>query len=114
MLFKIYHHFNVFTVRTETLKEFCSFIDCQLKMVLSHSKTRWLSLLPCRQNTYNVKSYFLSDENSPLAVTNFFAAESSEFWLLFLQPQFHFFHESVKIIEGRDISAIEVSTEFYN
>lgn len=118
IMFKIYHHFNIFTVRTESLKEFCNFIGCQFEMVLSHSKTRWLSLSPCIDRILTMfeplKSYFLSDDNSPLVLSNFFAAESSEFWLLFLQPQFHLFHETVKVIEASSISAVEVSVEYYS
>lgn len=118
IMFKVYYHFNIFTVRTEKLKEFCNFIGCEFKMVLSHSKTRWLSLSPCVDRmllTFEpLKSYFLSEENSPIAITNFFKSESSEFWLFFLQPQFHLFYETVKSIEGKDVSAVEVSTEFNN
>lgn len=42
----LYNHFSIFTVRVEKLKEFCDFVGTEFKMLLYHSKTRWLSLLP--------------------------------------------------------------------
>ena len=32
--------------RTEQLKEYCKFANCEYKRLLSHSNTHWLSLLP--------------------------------------------------------------------
>lgn len=46
IMFKIYKHFSIYTVRVETLKEFCDFVEVDFKVILSHSKTRWLSLFP--------------------------------------------------------------------
>jgi len=43
---KIFGYFHIYTVRVETLKEFCSFVDVQYKEISSHFKTRWLSLYP--------------------------------------------------------------------
>ena len=33
-------------LRTHELKEFCEFVEVEFRNLLSHSKTRWLSLLP--------------------------------------------------------------------
>lgn len=66
---KIFRFFHIYTVRVETLKEFCDFVDIQYKEMLSHSKTRWLSLQPEIDriiSMFNVlKSYFLSQNNCP-------------------------------------------------
>ena len=43
---KIYQYFSVTTVRTEQLKEFYEFANCEYKRLLFHSKTRWLPLFP--------------------------------------------------------------------
>ena len=43
---KIYQYFSIYTVRIEQLKEYCEFANCEYKKLLSHSKTRWLSLFP--------------------------------------------------------------------
>ena len=46
IIFKIYQYFHIYTVRTEQLKEYCDFVDIEYRKLLSHSKTRWLSLFP--------------------------------------------------------------------
>ena len=46
IIFKIYQYFHIYTVQTKQLKENCDFIDIEYRKLLSHSKTRWLSLFP--------------------------------------------------------------------
>ena len=46
IIFKIYQYFHIYTVRTEQLKEYCDLVDIEYRKLLSHSKTRWLSLFP--------------------------------------------------------------------
>ena len=41
---KTYQYFSIYAVKTEQLKEFCEFANCEYMRLLSHSKTRWL---PC-------------------------------------------------------------------
>ena len=43
---KIYHYFSIYTVRTEQLKQYCKFANCEYKRFLSHNKACWLSLFP--------------------------------------------------------------------
>ena len=46
VIYKVYQHFSIYTVRTEALKEYCDFVDINYTKLLSHSATRWLSLYP--------------------------------------------------------------------
>lgn len=46
IVLKIFNYFATYTVRTEKLKEFCSFVDINYQTLSSHSRTRWLSLMP--------------------------------------------------------------------
>lgn len=67
----------MYTVRVETLKESCSFVDVQHKEILSHSTTRWLSLLPTVERIIvmfsALKSYFfLYQNNCPNILKTFF------------------------------------------
>lgn len=59
---KIYSHFYIYTVRTESLKEFCDGVDIQYRKLLCYSKTRWLSLFPALERILKlfepIKSYF--------------------------------------------------------
>lgn len=114
--FKIYQHFSIYTARTEKLKGFCDFIGCEMKRLLSHSKTRWLSLFPVIERLLQqyeaLKSYFLSAEDSPIALHNFFKNETSEFWLLFLQPQAHLFYNAIQTIEATEMTAYDVSIQY--
>lgn len=78
-------------MRVETLKEFCDFVDIQYTEILSHSKTRWLSLQPAIGRIIAMfsalKSYFLSQNNCPKVLKIFFENETSLLWLKFLQSQ---------------------------
>lgn len=46
LILKIYNFFSIYTIRTESLKEFCDFVCIEYRSLLYHSKTRWLSLYP--------------------------------------------------------------------
>ena len=62
---KICQYFSIYyTVRTEQLKEYCEFANCEYMRLLSHSKTCRLSLFPGISRLLEMfsplKSYFLS------------------------------------------------------
>lgn len=38
--------FHIYSVRVQTLTDFCDFFDVEYKNILGYSKTRWLSLMP--------------------------------------------------------------------
>lgn len=76
MMVKIFNFFSIYTVRTNEFKDFCEFVETEYKNLLSHSKTRWLSLFPAVERVLKLfsalKSYFLSQENPPKIIANFF------------------------------------------
>jgi hypothetical protein len=43
---KIFNYFSIYTIRTEKLKDFCEFVKVTYKSLQSHSRTRWISLMP--------------------------------------------------------------------
>lgn len=43
---KIYQYFHIYTVRSEKLKEYFEFAEVEYRKLLSHGKSRWLSLFP--------------------------------------------------------------------
>jgi hypothetical protein len=63
---QIYQHFHIYTVRVQTLKNFCDFIDVEYKNILGHTITRWLSLMTVVKRIVVVypalASYFLTIE----------------------------------------------------
>ncbi|CAI6360864.1 unnamed protein product [Macrosiphum euphorbiae] len=109
---KIFGYFHIYTVRVETLKEFCSFVDVQYKEILAHSKTRWLSLYPAIERIIEMfsalKSYFLSQNNCPNILKTFFKNETSILWLNFLQSQLKTINIYIKIIENQKLCAVEL------
>lgn len=115
ILNKIYSYFFIYTVRVESLKQFCDESGIQYRKILSVSKTRWLALMPCIERVLQLyqplKSYFLSIEKCPIVVKKFFESETSEMWLYFLHTQASIFHNSIKKIEGNKNSIMEVSLE---
>jgi len=109
---KVFGFFHIYTVRVETLKEFCKFIDIQYKEILFHSKTRWLSLQPVIDRIIAMfsalKSYFLSQNNCPNVLKIFFKDVTSLLWLKFLQSQLKTINIYIKKIENQNLCAVEL------
>ena len=73
---KIFQYFYIYTVRVETLKEFCDFTNTQYKNVLGSVKTRWLSLQPAVSRIIEMypalKLYFDTQDKCPTILKSFF------------------------------------------
>ena len=86
IVMKVFNHFSIYTVRVSNLKSFCQYVDVEFKNLLSHSKTRWLSLLPALERILDMfeplKAYFLSLDNAPTILTKFFQNSMSLFYQL--------------------------------
>lgn len=67
-------------MRTESLKEFCSFVDTEYMQMLYHCETRWLSLSPaveCLVQMFSaLKTFFLSQSKPHVVIRKFFTAVS--------------------------------------
>lgn len=111
---KMYAHFYIYTVRVETFKEFCTEAAVEYKSLLGYSKTRWLALRPAVERILKLfqplKSYFLSHDKSPQLIKNFFKNPCAEMWLFFVHSQAAIFHDTVKQVEGQNVSSVEVAT----
>jgi len=109
---KIYGYFHIYTIRVESLKEFCDFADVQYNDLLSHSKTRWLSLYPAIDRIISIysglKSYFLSQNTCPTVLKCFFENETSFLWFKFVSCQLKTITSYIKKIESQNLSAIEI------
>lgn len=109
---KIFTYFSIYTVRTERLKEFCDFVGVQYQNVLSHSGTRWLSLLPAVERILKMfeglKCFFLSEQKAPKTLLTFSNNPLSEAYLWFIHSQLHVFEKEIKKIEGNKKCCIEV------
>lgn len=112
IVFKIYSYFSIYTVRNEKLKGFCNFVETEYKVLLSHSKTRWLSLFPCVERILKMfdalKSYFLSIEKAPKVLLEFFQNPLSEAYLYFLHSQLAVFDANIRKIEKAKNSIVEI------
>lgn len=115
---KIYKFFYIYTVRVTDLKDFCDFVGVHYKKVLSHSSTRFLSLLPAIERILQIydglKSYFLSKCSSscPKVIQEFFENPVNEILLWFLYGALQIFQETTLKMEKEDISATEVSLKY--
>jgi len=109
---KEYSYFHIYTVRVESLKDFCNFVQVEYQQLLGYSKTRWLALVPAVGRLIDMfeplKSYFLSENKCPTALKKFFTNPVAECWLLFAHAQAASFHETVLEVEGQNISMVEV------
>lgn len=115
IIIKMYGHFYIYTVRVNTLKEFCDDVEVEYRQLLGFSKTRWLALMPAIERILKMykplKAYFLSMEKCPVGLYNFFNKNCSELWLKFLHNQASVFYNSVKNVEGNNVTIIDVSNE---
>lgn len=111
IMFKIYKHFSIYTVRVESLKEFCESVEVDFKVLLNHSKTRWLSLFPVIERVLKMyeplKSYFLSLEKPPVVLKNFFENPLSEALLFFVHSLAAVFHTNTAKMEIEKGSLLE-------
>lgn len=112
---KIFQYFYIYTVRVETLKEFCDFTNTQYKNVLGSVKTRWLSLQPAVSRIIEMyaalKLYFDTQDKCPTILKSFFSDSVAIIWFHFIQSQLKVVCDTIKRIEGHNISACEVSEE---
>lgn len=109
---KIYLYFKSYTVRVESLKEFCQFVDTDFQMILGYAQTRWLALLPAVERVLYMflplKSYFQSQDRCPVFIQEFFENPLSEAWLILVHSQASSFHEAVQKVEGQMVTVFEV------
>ncbi|KAG8146513.1 hypothetical protein E2320_013667 [Naja naja] len=112
IILKIYQYFNIYTVRTESLQEYCEFVEVEYKRLLSHSKTRWLSLFPgittLLQMHSALKSFFLGQSNPPTVLKSFFEHEFSELYLWHMHSLMNAFHLHIEEMERENNSLLEV------
>lgn len=109
---KIYQYFHIYTVRTEKLKEYCEFAEVEYRKLLSHSKSRWLSLFPGITRLIEMfpalQSFFLSQEQPPTVIRKFFENEMSEIYLWHMHSLMAVFHTHIQTIEKESNSVVEV------
>ncbi|KAM3824636.1 uncharacterized protein M6D78_016129 isoform 1-T5 [Vipera latastei] len=112
IILKIYQYFHIYTVRTESLQEYCEFVEVEYKRLLSHSKTRWLSLFPgitkLLQMHSALKSFFLGQSNPPTVLRSFFEHEFSELYLWHMHSLMNAFHLHIEEMERENNSVVEV------
>jgi hypothetical protein len=112
IIFKIYQYFHIYTVRTESLKEYCDFVDVEYRRMLSHSKTRWLSLFPGIERMLQMfpalKAFFLSQEKPPVMIKVFFENPFSEVYLWHMHSLMSIFHCHIQEMEREDNSIMEI------
>lgn len=111
ILFKIHKYFSIYTVRVESLKEFCEEADVNFRELLSHSKTRFLSIFPGVERVLKLyeplKNYFLSLPTPPVVLQAFFENPLSEAILFFVHSLAFLFHCSAAKMEREEGSLLE-------
>ena len=111
-MFKIFQNFSIYTVRTAELKKFCDFVEINYRELQSHSKTRWLSLLPSVERVLQMypalQSYFKSISQPPKFLWKFFSHDFSEAFLYFVHSFMAIFHEKIEVVEREKNSVLEV------
>lgn len=110
---KLFNYFSIYTVRTETLKAICEYIEVNYEKLLSHSKTRWLSLFPAVERILKMyeplKKYFLSTPQVPTVLVNFFENELCESYLFFVHSLMAIFQPKILEIERENNSIMDIA-----
>jgi len=113
VVLKIYKYFSIYTVRNERLKSFCDEADVTYSSIQSHSRTRWLSLLPALEKILKLweplKQFFLNETKPPKVLVDFFNHPLSEIYFLFLHCQSFLFEKQIKRLEKHFITITEVN-----
>lgn len=109
---KIFKYFSIYTVRNEKLKDLCDYIDVSYANVMSHSRTRWLSLMPAIERILKLweplKAFFQAEKKPPKAISDFFSNPLAELYFLFIHSQAYLFEQEIKKIEKNIITIVEV------
>lgn len=109
---KIYNYFSIYTIRTEALKEFCDSSEIEYRKILSHSKTRWLSLFPCINRVLQMypalQSYFQLQEHPPVLIKTYFENPLNESYLWFIHSLTSTFDLNIKNIIKEKNNIIEI------
>lgn len=112
LIMKIYNYFSVYTIRNESLKDFCDIAEIEYRKLLSHFKTRWLSLFPCIHRVLQMypalKSYFQLQKYPPVLITSFFENPLNESYLWFVHSLMNVFHSTIEKIEKEKNNVIEI------
>ncbi|XP_070807004.1 uncharacterized protein [Pituophis catenifer annectens] len=112
IILKIYQYFHIYAVRTEPLHEYCEFVEVEYKRLLSHSRTRWLSLFPgitkLLQMHSALKSFFLGQSNPPAVLKSFFEHEFGELYLWHMHSLMNAFHLHIEEMERENNSLVEL------
>jgi hypothetical protein len=105
IIYKMFHHFNFFTIRVEELKTVCNFVEVEYKPVLGSVKTRWISLFPALERTIEMfdglKSHFLSQEQSPKILIDFFNDPQTIIYFLFIHIQIKWYTNTTKNLKKK-------------
>lgn len=113
LVMKLFNYFSVYTVRTEALKTICDYIDVNYEKLLSHSKTRWLSLFPAVERILKMyeplKTYFLSTPHVPTVLVNYFENEFCEPYLFFVHSLMAMFQPKILEIERENNSIMDIA-----
>ena len=109
---KIFQYFSTYTVRTEQLKDYREFANCEYKRLFSRSKTSWLSLFPGISRLLEMfsplKPYFLFQEHPLIVIKRFFENEMSEIYLWHMHSLMSVFHRHIQADERENNSVAEV------
>lgn len=113
-MLKIFNYFSKYrpTIRTESLKEFCEFVQIEYRTLLCHSKTRWLSFPLCKQNFTDVASFAklfsFSRYNSCHYYRKFFEDDLREAGLWFVHSLMSVFYHNILSAEKEKNSIADI------
>ncbi|KAL4104068.1 hypothetical protein QTP88_019381 [Uroleucon formosanum] len=100
-----------------TISSASGLLSVDIENLLSHSRTRWLSLLPAVEIILKLwmplKHFFDTEEKVPKIISDFFKSPISEIYFLFLHSNLNLFEKNIKSVEKNKVLVIEIRKILY-
>ncbi|XP_031626296.1 uncharacterized protein LOC116342721 [Contarinia nasturtii] len=107
---KIYTHFYRYTVRLNTLKDFCDAIGETYVKLKGYSKTRFLALKECLSSiiaNFDALNEYFHSFDAPVKILEFFDDPFALVTLIFVRDQAENFQNAILRLEGDYICAVD-------
>lgn len=117
IVIKLFKYFSIKNSRIERLKLFCIASNVNYMSILSHSRSRWLTLVPAIERIIKLwtpLSDFFRDTQSTSEVNylrNFFSNPLAELYIVFLSTQLLMMQKKIGKIEQSKMTIVEVKKQ---
>nr|CCQ71105.1 hypothetical protein CcPL1.036 [Cotesia congregata] len=117
VIIKLFKFFSMNSTRVDRLKELCQASNVEFMVILSHSRSRWLTLAPAIERVIKLwvplTEFFKDVQPAPDVVflKNFFENPLAELYIVFLSTQLMMMQRQIRRIEQSKMTIVEVKRQ---